>query len=222
MRLSSGSSSWDEAERKCSGGLRPPSLLPERMSQAGLDPVTMWSWSRSVTRWTTEPCPEDDFNHAPSWCSRTESQRRLPTSPNARAALGLHHLCIWRTITLSSLGIFVYRHFCSGGDQQPTGGQPTYPHMPPRLWLAWTLRRRKIPMVLPAGVSESGEEQSHLKCLYCTLASVKSIRRLELYRLFKVGLTNSIVSLAVAREVFLKVVTIATKILWAIYLFIYS
>ena len=37
MRLSSGSWTWDQAERKCSGGLRPPSLFPERMPQVGLN-----------------------------------------------------------------------------------------------------------------------------------------------------------------------------------------
>ena len=32
-----GSWTWDQAERKCSGGLRPPSLFPERMPQVGLN-----------------------------------------------------------------------------------------------------------------------------------------------------------------------------------------
>ena len=44
-----GSWTWDQAERKCSGGLRPPSLFPKDVPRDGCDPWTMWSCSTRLS-----------------------------------------------------------------------------------------------------------------------------------------------------------------------------
>ena len=83
--------------------------------------------ARGFPRCATESCPAVVFE--PCWHIRTESVRRVPTSQNTRGS------CIWRGfmfrmpeahvfgvglhMSLSSLGLYICWHLCSGWDRSP-------------------------------------------------------------------------------------------------------